>query len=433
MILDFAEAFFVVPLHPAERRYFVIRFLGRYLVFKVQAQGAGASPLCWGRVAALLGRLTQGMFREDEALLATYVDDPCFVLLGTSPQRQTYIVLVILVWSALGFPLSFRKGQCGRQVTWIGNVLTLCPSSLTATIKAETLKKFEAQVVEALSANVVTVQALRSLAGRGNHIASLLWAWRPFLQGLWAALSTKLPSKAPNGCVWTKQVAASLTWLLAFLRGREGSIVRTFTLEAYFNYGPRIRITLDASPWGLGGALFCEGRLTAWFTSQLSADDAQILGIDIGSCKCQQAAESLAALVAFRLWLPQFLNERVLIYVVGDSVTMLSLVLHMRPATGSRTLGIIARELALDVASCIYSPDVAEHIPGIANVLPDALSRRFEPKKTWSPPPELAQAVEHVPPLRDRSYYRTLSLPSLGFEQASSGYDSGCVADASFQ
>ena len=45
MVLDFSDAFFVLPLHRRERRFFVVRLRGRFFVFKVQAQGASASPL----------------------------------------------------------------------------------------------------------------------------------------------------------------------------------------------------------------------------------------------------------------------------------------------------------------------------------------------------------------------------------------------------
>eukprot|EP00959_Pyramimonas_sp_CCMP1952_P397671 8332867-Pyramimonas_sp.AAC.1 len=58
---------------------------------------------------------------------------------------------------------------------------------------------------------------------------------------------------------------------------------------------------------------------------------------------------------------------------------MLTMLLSFRPATRSGSLGLIAREVALDVASAVYGPDVVEHVPGLANVAADTLSRRFAP------------------------------------------------------
>ena len=39
---------------------------------------------------------------------------------------------------------------------------------------------------------------------------------------------------------------------------------------------------------------------------------------------------------------------------------------------------ILAREMALDIADALYEPTVGEHIPGVANVLVDHLSRIYE-------------------------------------------------------
>ena len=43
-------------------------------------------------------------------------------------------------------------------------------------------------------------------------------------------------------------------------------------------------------------------------------------------------------------------------------------------AKGAGT-SVVARELALDVADCLYTPAIGEHVPGVANKLADYLSR----------------------------------------------------------
>eukprot|EP00974_Lingulodinium_polyedra_P046732 4477906-Lingulodinium_polyedra.AAC.1 len=65
----------MLPFHPSGRKFFVICFRQQYMVFRVQAQGAGGSPLGWGRLAALIGRLIQGMFLAEEFLIDIFVDD----------------------------------------------------------------------------------------------------------------------------------------------------------------------------------------------------------------------------------------------------------------------------------------------------------------------------------------------------------------------
>ena len=413
LVLDYSDAFFIVPSAKGERRYSVIKFRHRYYVFLVMVQGGRASPLIWARLAALNTRLTQGMFHPLQATMQTYVDDPCVTLSGNRFQRDLTVALIVYTWRCLGFPLSFAKGQRGSEVVWIGCSLRLEPSAVVASVKPETLEELGKQTEDLLSSNVCAIKAVMSYAGRSNHVASLLWAWRPFLQFIWAALRAggSESSGAPPGCIWRKQIAITLYWLRAFMDKAAGTVIRRFDLHTYLNHGLKVELVLDASPWGLGGYIIVDGAPQAYFTSELTAHDERILGWPIGDCSGQQAWEALAALVALRLWHRMWADRRVLLRVAGDSVSMLTLVIHMRAPTQSKALGVIAREIALDVAHAVYQPDVATHIPGMANKVPDILSRRHQPGTSWQVPPFLAQVAATPAPIRDESYYNTLTPP----------------------
>ena len=133
---------------------------------------------------------------------------------------------------------------------------------------------------------------------------------------------------------------------------------------------------------------------------------------EIGSPNGQQVWESLNLLVALRVWKTFCKPGRVRLFVRGDSVTMLSLMTKMRPPPESPGLTLIAKELALDIADGSYAPDLAEHVPGIANKGPDALSRRFMPRTAdqgpWCVPASMPSFLEVKVPLRCASWYRTL-------------------------
>ena len=81
-------------------------------------------------------------------------------------------------------------------------------------------------------------------------------------------------------------------------------------------------------------------------------------------------------------------------------------------------LGLIAREAALDISKGICEPTVGEHIPGIANVLADVLSRRLDPRDRtkWKVPPAMEGLPIAEPPPRTEDYYVTLGgcSPSTG-------------------
>ena len=73
---------------------------------------------------------------------------------------------------------------------------------------------------------------------------------------------------------------------------------------------------------------------------------------------------------------------------------------------------LLAREPALDVADGIYTPNVIQHLPGLANESADALSRKWQPGKTFTPPRLLCAATEKHPDARSRGWWRTESAPS---------------------
>ena len=96
--------------------------------------------------------------------------------------------------------------------------------------------------------------------------------------------------------------------------------------------------------------------------------------------------------------------------VKSDSISALVLTLNLK--TRGKSAGIVARELALDVAASEYAPHVAEHIPGVENTLADALSRRYEPDFNFKLPLEFASVPESVLPPRGTDYFRTLQPPA---------------------
>ena len=177
--------------------------------------------------------------------------------------------------------------------------------------------------------------------------------------------------------------------------------------------GMFVELTLDASPWGLGGILQENGQIVSWFASDLTDFDFQFFKFQRGEAAGQQCWEALAALVALRVWKTRWRDQRLRLTVRGDSVAMLTVLLKFKAPTSSRSLGIVAREVALDVAEAVYSPDISEHIPGFTNRTADVLSRLNAPCKSGEEPPRVPERLLAVPrafPVpRNFSYFRSLT------------------------
>ena len=434
LVLDYVNAFWQIPLRPDERRFFSGRVRNRWYTYKRCAQGSRLGPFSWGAVIALTNRLMQPMFlrrqrgrqqaKKDSAfflLLRTYVDDPLATVAGTKAQRDRAICVMVVGWLCMGFELAYPKAQRGKRAEWIGNVIRLYPDRVEVWISQEKVDDLWELISEMTSGNLVVAKKLRTFAGKASFIAALVIIWRPFLNEIWAALSSANSSRtgtAPRNCVWLSQISSSLTWMSAFLApernedfeynddGTNAGIRRVWFLEAYLGRGPRICLTWDASPFGLGAFLTEDDVVVEYLSCAITPDDVQIFGYEVGDSAGQQSWECLAPLVALRAWRSRWRSVRIRLSARGDNMTSLQMMLALTAKGPGPSL--VARELALEMGDGAYAPDLVEHTPGVANVEADMLSRRHDPTKTWRLPPVLASVPETIPPRRDRSYYWTL-------------------------
>ncbi len=81
--------------------------------------------------------------------------------------------------------------------------------------------------------------------------------------------------------------------------------------------------------------------------------------------------EALTFLLAARLWLPSAATKGC--RVKSDNIAALRLAINL--SSRSSNLNRVGMELALDLALGRYVAEALEHIPGVSNIEPDALSR----------------------------------------------------------
>ena len=288
-VLDFAEAFWQVPLALEERRFFVGKLRDTILSYMRAAPGSRNGPLSWSCVCSLAIRTVQSMYRVSllsiknvhavtmegrrqapGMKLQTYVDDPAATLRGSKQQRDRSVASIVILWSALGFGLSYAKAMSGRTVTWIGCTITVGDTWVRGTIKEDRVTELLGLTNEFLAKNVVSVKDVRSYVGKAGNFAQLLYTWRPFLGELWASVNTDslMNSGAPRNCIWIRQIRQAFLWLKAFMNRETDAIVRIYTLEAYLGQGQKGQISSDASPWGFGAVLIIDDMPVEYFAEQ---------------------------------------------------------------------------------------------------------------------------------------------------------------------
>jgi hypothetical protein len=198
-VLDFSDAFWLIPLHKDERRFFTTKLRGRFYAFLRTAQGSRGAPLTWSRFGALLTRLMQGILGGNHARLDLYVDDTFLVFMNTEANCRRDFALVVYLWTAIGLPLSLPKADFGRRITWTSGLFAITPSfssydrkmkvSLLIKVKPDTIADVTEITHKLRKTNVISIKDLRSYAGKCTAIASVIFTWSPFLRPLWAALA----------------------------------------------------------------------------------------------------------------------------------------------------------------------------------------------------------------------------------------------------
>ena len=284
------------------------------------------------------------------------------------------------------------------------------------------------EIETALSRPLISRKSLRRIAGRGAWTLGFVPVLRSFLDSVWAVLADLESHKPPSErdsrggdeqfrpkaarfrrlgddpATQTKRVEESLLWLRAFLSGLVGSEIVGREIDVRECAAqPGLRITADASPWGVGAVLERHGVPVAYLADAISADDARKLSIEIGSCRGQAPAEALAILVALRTWVAHWRGKRLALQVRSDSTAALGALGKF--GSPSPAVNKVARELSIDVALSAYGVDVWSHLPAESNVEADALSRWFEPGVTPAVPPRLVHVERSFPAPRGDAWW----------------------------
>lgn len=384
-----------------------------YIIYDVLVFGCRSSPTLWGRFAALLGRYLLSIVPE--ITLQVYVDDPLLGVPNSEGQAVHLLTVVLLATKILGYPIKLDKAKAGRTVQWIGAELHIGDddqgSFVQVSIPKEKVDSLIDDIDRFLKAPVIGLKQLRAFAGAASFVAGLVPIMRPFLNPIWASLSKDVTtddggkgstpsarSRTAGRLVHTKRVALGLHWIRALLKGEHGAMKRRFnTVRRQEGW----EMVTDACPWGMGGVLYQHGVPKRWFATDLPPSILNKFKAQKGDPGFNTAWEALALLIGLRLWLPG-LSQRCGVRVKSDNVGALRMLFNL--SSPSEPLNIIAREVALDLASENFQLSELAHIPGLTNVAADALSRLWAPDPMGLP--NLGDAIQDLVPDLGESFWR---------------------------
>ena len=293
-------------------------------------------------------------------------------------------------------------------MTWIGISVSATTEELVLTMNAKFMQKLLDTVRELSGLRSIPMRRLRSLAGGLSWLAGLIRWIRPFLAPLWGAIAVAAAWDGPpeRAAIGRNQVQGALSWILTFLQGEMGPLMRRIGVP------PRMvqritQIICDACPWGMGAVLAVDGTPIQWFGIPISDLDLEILGVARGDCRGQAALEALCICVALREWAHEWQDETSALLTRSDAIAALGAL--NRGASGNPTMNLICKEVALDLAGGAYDLEILGHLPAQWNTTADALSRLHgPPEERKDIPSELAGARRIWPATRTRAWRRTL-------------------------
>ena len=364
--MDIESAYRMVPVRPGDRPLLGMQWKGEIFFDTRLPFGLRSAPKIFSAVADALQWAFQ---RNGVTWVAHYLDD--FITMGTPGSQECHINLdrMLSVCRRLGVPVALAK--CAGPA-WVLVFLgfELDTNLMVVRLPEEKLQRTLSMVREWMGKRACRKKELESLLGHLQHAATVVRPGRTFVRRLIELLST-----AQTRDRWIRLNASTrsdLTWWLLFMEGWNGvSMMPRLSM-------PAIPLETDASgTWGCGarwGPLWFQwkwdGLAPTWPISP---------------------KELLPILFAVAVWGVHWGGR--LVECHCDNMAVVSVVNSGR--SQDSTLMHLLRCLFF-LAAHFHVHIRATHVPGVANVAADALSRNDLPR-FLQVVPEAAQQPTPIP------------------------------------
>ena len=371
---DIEAAFRLLPVHPDSFRLLGCHWEGQFYVDKCLPMGCSISCALFEMFSSFLEWVVRDV--SGVGSIIHYLDD--FLCVGPAASRIAAILLATLEHMAerFGVPLSPEKTEGpSAEMTFLG--ITLDSMAMECRLPEDKLEAMKAEIRGMLGVRKVKLRALQSLLGKLNFACRILPMGRVFSRRLSAATAGV---SSPNHFVTLGRVLREdLRVWHSFLESFNGRAlwmagpVSNFDLELY---------TDAAGSTGFGA--FFQGK---WCAGPWPQD-----WVDAGFTKNLVLLELFPVVLAVELWGAEFRDRKVRFH--GDNLGVVQVINRVSASSPP-----VVRVLQHLVLRCLQLNIFvhAVHLPGVENVIADALSR-FQ----WDRFRELApEAERHGEPCPD--------------------------------
>ena len=215
---DVSKAHRRIKVFKKHWKYMVAKIKDKFWVNKVGTYDVASAQLYWGRLAAILTRLSYHI-SETFLWVRVFVDD--FMALMPAQQGDIGAATLMLFLTLVGCPISWHKNVLGKENRWLGYMVDISNGS----VWLPALKKLEAGDLHVL-------KEVASLLGKLQWVAKAYPQVSPHLQPLYA---------------WEQKLERKC---------RPGDLVRFLAtlLLTILNSGPSIPLRLQSNAPGHGSS-----------------------------------------------------------------------------------------------------------------------------------------------------------------------------------
>ena len=368
--VDVKSAYKRLKLLFSDWRRAIFSIGGEWYFYKVLPFGLKASGYWWNRFNSLIHRVIHAILSDVAHGGFVYVDDSLWLVAPDVAFKVFSRVFAFL--TLIGVPLSWEKTQIGFVVDWVGFEVDF--RSRRVSLSDVKRKKLSTLIDESFSGKSVHISVLQTVGGFMSWASALVPTSRPLLWPIFRAIYAA--STRPDQRVFDMRMIRATTRLWRFIIVSAASFVpRNLRLRSPALL--RVDACADSQGAWLGGWFLSNAQSSfasiRWFACQVPLsifpEEKQREQSFISAC------EMLALAVGVRLW-GKFITDAGHNLVRLQSDSMVSVLSCGSDYAKSPNMAFALRELIVSELAVGLEVEV-QHIPGVSNVLADAISRRF--------------------------------------------------------
>ena len=376
---DVQSAYRNVAVLPSQRYLLGMKWRGKFYVDLVLPFGLRSAPFIFNSIADLVEWILRNIYMIRDLL--HYLDDYITAGPPCRPDCARNLVVASSVCQSLGLPLHPDK-TVGPTTCLIVLGIELDSVLQIARLPAIKLLALKGLLTEWGARKWCTRVQLESLIGKLHHACLVVWPGRTFLRRMINLLCAFRSRDHPIRL--NVEFRLDLHWWIEFLDYWNGT---SFILLPSLMPVADLCVTSDAAGAIGYGALYHQQWFShKWMPSQMPMSIAY--------------KEFFPVVIAAHLWGDQWANRRVCFRLDNSSVVH---ILNARTSRDHHIMGLV-RSL-LSVAARFNFTFQAQHIPGLANPVADALSRfrwqvfrQLAPDSSSTPTPIPEEILQRLAP-----------------------------------